>query len=77
MKKRALHIDIIHILGTNSFILATRRVIAYRGNIKTLYSDSDSNFVDSENEPKNQGYEEMSHAKIQSYLQDSGGDWMR
>ena len=48
-----MHIEITHSLVTDSFIQALRRVIARRGNIKTLFfSDNRRNFIGYENELK-------------------------
>lgn len=52
IENRSVHIDIGRSQDKNSFIQAIRRVIAYWENMKTLYSDNGSNFVDNENEPK-------------------------
>ena len=52
MGSRAVHIEISHILGTDSFIQVLRRVIAKRRNIKTPFSDNGSNFIGCENELK-------------------------
>lgn len=48
----AVHIEIRHSLDSDSFIEALRRVIAYSGNIKVLYSDNGTNFVECANELK-------------------------
>ena len=73
MGSRAVHIEITHSFDTDSFIQALRRVIARRGNIKTLFSDNGSNFIGCENELK-KAYEEMENQKIQSFMQGQGGD---
>ena len=78
MSCRAVHIEITHSLDTDSFILALRRLIARRGNIKTIFSDNGSNFIGSENELRRT--EEMDKEKLQPFMQASGGDsitWKR
>ena len=70
-----VHIDITHSLDADSFIPALRRVIARRGNNKTLFSDNGSNFVDCENELK-KSYEETKNQEIQSFMQVQGGEWI-
>ena len=67
MGSRAVHIEINQSLDTDSFTQALRRVIARRGNIKTLFSDNDSNFTGCENELKN-AYKEMKNKKIQLFI---------
>lgn len=42
---RAVHIEVSHTLDSNSFILALRRFIARRGQVKVMYSDNGTNFV--------------------------------
>ena len=74
-----MHIEITHSFDTDSFIQALRRVIARRGNIKTLFSDDGSNFIGCENELK-KAYEEIENQEIQSFMQGQGGDcvkWVR
>ena len=45
MASRAVHVEITHILNSDSFIQALRQVITCRRNIKVLYSDNGTNFV--------------------------------
>ena len=52
MASRAMHIEIIHSLNSDSFRQALRQVTARRGNIKVLYSDNGTNFVGCENQLK-------------------------
>ena len=47
---RAVHLEISHSLDTNSFILALRRLIARRGQVKEIRSDNGTNFVGGEKE---------------------------
>ena len=57
------HIEVTHSLDTDCYILALRRMIARRGNIRTIYSDNGSNFIRAENELK-KALEEMDDKKI-------------
>ena len=76
MNTRAVHIEITHSLDTDSFIQAFRRMIARRGNIRTISSDNGSNFIGAENELK-RAFEEMDDKKIQVFMQELGGDWIK
>ena len=76
MNSRAVHIEVAHSLDTDSFIQALRRIIARRGNIRTIYSDNGSNFIRAENELK-MAFEEMDDKKIQAFMEEFGGDWIK
>ncbi|GBL91789.1 hypothetical protein AVEN_71422-1 [Araneus ventricosus] len=47
---RAIHLELVRSLSSNSFYLAMRRFIARRGRPKTIYSDNGKNFKGSCNE---------------------------
>ena len=76
MNSRAVHIEVTHNLDTNSFKQALRGIIARRGNIRTIYSDNGSNFIRADNELK-RAFEEMDNEKIQAFMQEFGGDWIK
>ena len=76
MNSCAFHIEVTHSLDTDSFILALRRMIARRGNVRTIYSDSGSKFIGAENELK-KALEEMNDKKIQAFVQEFDGDWIK
>ena len=76
MASRAVHIEITHSLNSDTFIQALRPVIACRGNIKVLYSDSGTNFVGCANK-LNRVYKEMDNERIQSFMESLGGDLVR
>ena len=65
-----VHIEVTHSLDTDSFIQALRRMIARRGNIRTIY------FIRAENELK-RDFEEMDDKKIQVFMQKFVGDWIK
>lgn len=85
---RAVHIEVAHSLDTDSFLLALRRFIARRGEVKEMHSDNGSNFTSRERELResidtwNQGKisEEMLQRDIKwsfnpSYGSHHGGVW--
>ena len=47
---RAVHIEVVHSLETDSFLLALRRFIVGRGQVKEICSDNSTNFTASERE---------------------------
>ena len=76
VNSRAVHTEVTHSLDTDSFIQALRRMIARRGNIRTIYSDNGSNFIGAGNELK-RVFEEIDDKKIQVFMQGFGGDWIK
>ena len=76
MASRAVHIEVTFSLDTDSFILVLRRLITRHGNVRSIYSDNGSNFIGAERELR-KAYEEMDDDKIQSFMQEHGGDWIR
>ena len=75
MASRAVHIEVVTTMETDSFIVALRRMIARRGNISTIRSDNGGNFIGAVNELK-RCFQEMDHKKIEHFLQDNGTDWL-
>ncbi|GBL85852.1 hypothetical protein AVEN_195770-1, partial [Araneus ventricosus] len=59
---RAVHIELVTSLSTDSFILALRRFISRRGRPATIYSDNGTNLVGTSNELKS-----VDWGKIQEY----------
>lgn len=47
---KAVHLEVVSDLSTNSFILSLRRFISRRGKPKTIYCDNGTNFVGASNE---------------------------
>ena len=75
MSCRAVHFETTFSLDSDSFILALRRLIARRGNVQTIFSNSGSNFIGSEHELR-RALEEMDKEKLQSFMHASGGNWI-
>ena len=76
MASRAVHIEVTFSLDTDFSILALRRLVAQQGNIRSIYSDNGTNFIGAEQELKKE-YMGMDDRKIQSFLLEQGGDWIR
>ena len=45
LTSRAIHVEVVSSMDTNSFILALRRFIAIRGTVSKIYSDNGGNFL--------------------------------
>ena len=75
MPSRAVHIEVVTTMETDSFIMALRRMIARRGNVRTIRNDNGGNFIGADNELK-RCFQEMDHKKIEHFLQDNGTDWL-
>ena len=76
MASTAVRIEVTCSLDTGFFILALSRLVAWRENIRSFYSDNGSSFVGAERELK-EAYMEINDRKIRSFLQEQGGDWIR
>ena len=50
---RAVHVEVAHSLDNDSFLLALRRFIARRGQVRVMRSDNGTNFTSGEREPRN------------------------
>ena len=72
---RAIHLESIHTLETDSFIQGLRRLISRRGNVRVLRSDRGTNFSGADNELQAL-FNQMDHDRIQSFMQINGGDWL-
>ena len=75
MSSRAIHIEITHSMDADSFIQALRRMVARRGNVRTIYSDNGTNFGGAETELK-EAYSKMEWGKIKDYLMSINTDWI-
>ena len=64
---RAVHIEVADTLETNSFIMALRRFISIRGDIRETHSDWGTNLVGAERELQH-AVAEMDHKQIKDFL---------
>lgn len=72
---RGVHLECVNSLTTDSFILALRRFIARRGNVRVIRSDNGTNFVGAKRELQSE-FKKMDHTKISDFLKGKGTDWV-
>lgn len=72
---RAVHLELVHSLNTDSCINAKLRFVARRGPIKVMSSDNGTNLVSLEPELK-ESIQSLNHTKIQNKLLNKGIKWM-
>ena len=75
LASRTVHIKVADSLDTDFLIMALRCFISLRGNIPELHSDWGTNFVGADRELRD-AIKEISHEKIQDFLQNNGADYM-
>ena len=75
LSSRAVHLESINTLETNSFIQALRRMISRRGQVNVLRSDRGTNFVGADRKLRAL-FAKMDHQRIQTFLQTNGGEWL-
>ena len=75
MSIRAIHIEVVHSLDTDSFINALRRFIARRGQPLQMRSDNGGNFVKGERELR-EAVDEWNQTKIHSFLLSNNIKWI-
>ena len=72
MSSRVVHIETTHSMITDSFILALRRIINQRGNVRMIHTDDNgTNFVGA-NIKLRKAFNEMNHIKINNFLVELG-----
>ena len=76
MASRAVHLECTHTLDTDSFIMALRRFISRRGEVRQLRSDNGTNFTGAEIELR-KAIQEMDQSKIAEFLLSKGTDWLK
>ena len=76
MASLAIHIEVAHSMGTDSFLQALRSFTCRKGPIRELRSDQGTNFVGVENELK-VALQEMDDEKIKAELLKENIDWIR
>ncbi|XP_068704623.1 uncharacterized protein [Montipora foliosa] len=71
---RTVHIEVAFSLDTDSFLLALRRFIARRGQVKEIYSDNGTNFTSGERELRD-AISEWNQEKIHNSLLQKNIKW--
>nr|XP_054773349.1 uncharacterized protein LOC129281437 [Lytechinus pictus] len=71
---RAIHIEVLHSMETDSFLNALQRFISRRGKPETIRCDNGSNFVGAEKELK-EGLNRWNQSKIHDYLLQRTINW--
>ena len=74
MTVRALHLEVLHSLSTDSFMSALRRFINRRGNIGHMYSNNGSNFVRADRAVK-EGIKKWNQSQITEFLFQKEIEW--
>ena len=75
LSSRAVHVEMVSSLETDTFIQALIRFIGRRGEVRQIRCDNGSNFVGAENELR-EAMKEMDHEKIRAFMTENGGDWI-
>ena len=71
---RAIHLEIVNNMDTDSFILALRRFIGRRGPVRHIRSDNGGNFVGANNEMM-KAMKEIDHQRVRDFLMKNSCDW--
>ena len=75
LNSRAIHIEVLESMDTDSFICALRRFFAIRGPVKRLRSDCGTNFKGGKSE-LDEALQEMDKAAIGRYVLEQGCEWV-
>ena len=72
---RAVHLEVLYNLNTDSFLNSFRRFIARRGHPSKVWSDNGTNFVGSKSELQN-GLKELYKNKVYNYCTKHEIEWI-
>ena len=75
LNSRAVHLECVYTMNTDSFIMCLRRFIGRRGAIRTIRCDNGSNFVGAKLELQ-KAVQEMDVDRISNYLLNIGTDFI-
>ena len=76
MASRAIHLETLNSMDTDSFLCALRRFICRRGNVRQLRSDRGTNFIGAKGE-LTQAWNEMNQNQIHNFLLSKNCDWIQ
>ena len=71
----AIHIEVVHSLDTESFLLTLQRFIGRNGNNWQMRSDNRSNFIGALKELR-KSFQDMNCSRINKYFQIHGANWI-
>ena len=74
MTTRAIHVEKLNSLDTDTFINGFRRFIARRGNVSTVFSDNGGNFVGGENEMR-MAVKDLDMKQVKMYAEHRNIEW--
>ena len=74
LDSRAVHIEVVAIIETDLLIMALQKMIARKGNIRSMRGDNGTKFVGTDNELKRVFQEFI--FKIKYFLQENGAGWL-
>ena len=75
LSSRAIHIEVVYSLSTDSFIMSLRRFVWRKGNVRMIRSDNAANMVEASIE-LTCAFQEMDHIKIGNFLKENDGAWI-
>ena len=75
MSCRAVHLEVVNDISTDSFILALRRFLCRRGGVTSIISDNGTNFVGAQSEFR-KAFAEMDQQKINDFLLSKSCEWI-
>ena len=76
MASRAIHLETMNSIDTDSFICALRRFMCRRGSVRQLRSDRGTNFVGAKGE-LTQAWNDMNQNQIHNFLLTKNCDWIQ
>ena len=75
LTSRAIHIESVHSLDADSFVLALQRFTSRRGCVKVMRSDNGRNFVRAEREMRENLQQWSDNTQVLRHLRSEGIDW--
>jgi hypothetical protein len=76
LASRAVHLETLNSMNTDSFLNALRKFISRRGNVRELRSDRGTNFIGGRNK-LTAALESLNNDAIKGFLPDKGCDWIK